>query len=114
MRTLLLMLLLSSTCFAGEREEVERLAPGYNAITEFRLWDASRVDMINDEYAIEVDWAYKWAEGVGQCLYYAEMTGRKPALLLLIKDDKQVKYIFRAHMVCAKHGIKLYLEKTKP
>ncbi len=62
-------------------------------------------------HAIEVDWSRKWAEGIGQCLFYAEMTGRKPGLLLLIKDPaREWRYLWRAALVCGKHGITFYLE----
>jgi hypothetical protein len=33
-------------------------------IAEFVLPDRTRVDCLTDVYAIEVDWAKKWAEGV--------------------------------------------------
>ena len=88
MRTLLLTFLLCSCVSAGEREEVERLAKKYNAITEYRLWDKTRVDMLTRYEAIEVDWAHKWAEGIGQSLYYAQVTRKRPALLLLYRDLK--------------------------
>lgn len=108
---ILLILMFCTTAFAGEREEVQRLAHKYNAQVEVRLWDRTRVDMINDKYAIEVDWAHKWAEGIGQSLYYAEVTGKKPALILLCSDLKKSGFfIYRAQTVCAKHGIKLYVE----
>ena len=33
---------------------------------EFRLWDMTRVDCLTKDYAIEFDFAKKWAESVGQ------------------------------------------------
>lgn len=55
---------------------------------EFVLPDKTRVDCLTDMYAIEVDWAQKWAEGVGQSIYYAETTDKKPAVALIIGDSK--------------------------
>lgn len=79
-----------------------------------RLWDLTRADLMNDVYAIEVDWAHKWAEGIGQALYYAAVSDRKPAVLLLVKGNPRKGanpfHIYRAQTVCARHGIKLYLE----
>jgi len=96
---------------AGEVEEVGRLAPKYSAETEVRQWDGTRVDMVTDEYAIEVDWPRKWAEAIGQSLYYAEVTGKKPGIILLVKDmDSERRYVYRCQTVCAKHSIKLFVE----
>ena len=74
---------------------------GLKAKVEHRLQDASRVDILTGYYAVEVDWAPKWAEGVGQSLYYALKTSKKPALLLLIEDvHKEDVFAARAGAVC--------------
>ena len=44
---------------------------------EYALDDGSRVDCLTDQYAIEFDFAKKWAEAIGQSLYYAEKTFSK-------------------------------------
>jgi len=94
-----------------ETVEAERIAPKYNAEIEVRLWDSTRVDLLNDEYAIEVDRPSKWAEAIGQAGYYAELTNRKPGIILLVSDMKrESKYIYRCQTVCAKWGIRLWLE----
>jgi len=103
--------ILTLCTFGGEVEECQRLAPKYNGSLEVVQWDLSRVDILNDEYAIEADWSYKWSEAVGQSLYYAILTGKKPAIILLVKDrKKEARYIYRCQTVCAKHNIKLFLE----
>ena len=79
---------------------------------ERTLWDRTRVDYYAKEYAIEIDWAPKWAEAIGQSLYYAEVTGKKPGIILLVKDmDKERRHVYRCQTVAAKYGIKLYVEK---
>jgi hypothetical protein len=109
---LITWLSLGSLLCAGEVEECQRLAAKYNAQAEYRLWDASRVDLLSDEYAIEVDFSHKWSEAVGQSLYYALVTGKKPAIVLLVTNpQKESRFIFRLQAVCAKHGIKLFLEQ---
>ena len=52
---------------------------------EVVLSDRTRVDCLTEEYAIEVDFAKKWAESVGQALYYAKITGKKPAIGLIVE-----------------------------
>jgi hypothetical protein len=114
MRSLILVsVFLCSVTFAGEVEETMRLAPKYEAKAEVVLWDMTRVDLLNDEYAIEVEWPKKWAEAIGQSLYYSIVTNKKPAIILLIKDKKsESRYIYRLQTVAAKHGIKVYLEEV--
>ena len=111
---LLLILALIGTLVGGEPDETKRLASKYKAKTEVSLWDRTRVDMVNDTYAIEVDWAPKWAEAIGQSLYYAEVTKLKPAIILLVKNKTtESRYIYRAQIVAAKYGIQLYIEEVK-
>lgn len=76
-----------------------------NGVMEYRLDDGSRVDCLTDEYAIEYDFANKWAEAVGQALYYAEKTGKKPAIVLILKNEKQKKHLPKAEVLCKKYGI---------
>lgn len=97
----------------SELENCRRLAPKYAAEVEVRQWDGTRVDLLTDEYAIEVDWAAKWAEGIGQALYYAEITQKKPAVMLLIRSAADDKYVYRCQTVCAKYGIRLFIEPAQ-
>lgn len=109
-----LLLLVPHFTYAGEVEETRKLAEKYHAVAEYVLWDSTRVDLLSDEYAIEVEWPRKWAESIGQCLYYAQVTGRKPAVILLIKDKRsEAKYIYRLQTVAAKHNITIFLEEIE-
>lgn len=66
-----------------------------NGIKEYMLPDRTRIDCLTDEYAIEFDYAKKWAESIGQSLYYAKKTGKKPAVAIIIDGEKDLKYIQR-------------------
>ncbi len=59
---------------------------------EFRLDDGTRVDLLFPQQACEIDWADKWAEGVGQSVYYGLKTRRGPLVILLAKKDGWEKY----------------------
>lgn len=95
-----------------EREHCERLAAKYEAEVEVRLHDGSRVDLLTDEFAIEVDFARKHYEGASQAIFYSQMTGKRPALLLLIVKGEplQEKALWRSRVVCARCGIRLFVE----
>jgi len=66
---------------------------------EYVLPDRTRVDCLTDEYAVEVDFAPKWAEAIGQALYYASVTGKTPAVLLIIESPTDARYLLRLERV---------------
>ncbi|MDQ7060905.1 MAG: hypothetical protein Q9M43_07090 [Sulfurimonas sp.] len=76
---------------------------------EYVLKDRTRVDCLTDAYAIEVDFAKKWAEGIGQSLYYVHMTGRKPAIGFIMDEDKDQRYFKRLDTLARKYGIKVFI-----
>lgn len=79
------------------------------AITEHRLSDGTRVDILTKTYAIEADFANKWAESIGQALYYALSTGKNPGVLLIMEDPaKDLKYYYRLQTVAAIYGITIW------
>lgn len=57
----------------------------------------ARIDCLNLEYAIEIDWTEKLAEAIGQSLDYAHETGRKPGVILICK---------RTPLVCLGHVLR--------
>ena len=75
-----------------EKDYVNQYCKG---ITEYTLPDKTRIDCLTDEYAIEFDYAKKWAESVGQSLYYAKKTGKKPAVAIILSKESDKKYIQR-------------------
>ena len=63
--------------------------------TEVRLSDRTRVDCILDTHAVEVDFARKWAEAIGQSLHYSRMTGKRAGILLIMLSPKDQKHLDR-------------------
>lgn len=77
---------------------------------EVSLSDRGRVDCVTASEAIELDFSDKWAEGIGQALYYAIMTNKSPAVALIIENHKAGGYhIARAIRVCRKYNVTLYI-----
>lgn len=79
---------------------------------EFLLWDKSRCDCLTKDYAIEFDFAHKWAESIGQSLYYAKLTKRKPAVALILTKLTDVIYLKRLESLTDQTGIKLFIIKA--
>ena len=98
----------------NERHYQTQLCNEINGEMEYVLKDNTRVDCLTDEYAIEVDFAKKWAESIGQSLFYAEMTGKKPAIGFIMNDDKDQRYFKRLNTLAQKYQIKIFIiEKEK-
>lgn len=71
------------------------------------LWDMTRVDCLAKDYAIEFDFAKKWAESIGQSLYYSKMTGKEPAVALILTSPADYRYVKRVERL--DNGIKIFL-----
>lgn len=85
---LALLLLTAAPAFAQtERHYQERYCAGLEL--EHILPDRARVDCLSDTHAWEVDFSEKWAEALGQSLYYAAETGLKPAVVLVCRSQPQ-------------------------
>jgi hypothetical protein len=98
---------------ANERAWSAWVAAQWGATPEYRTFDGSRVDVLTDTHAWEVEWVKKWQEAIGQSLYYAAATNRRPAILLLTrgKPTEEVYYL-RCLTTCMVAGIELQTLKT--
>ena len=76
-------------------------------VTEYVLDDGSRVDCLTDDYAIEFDFGPKWAEAIGQALYYGIRTARKPGVVLILEREHPA-FQRRLFSVAAKYGIRVW------
>tara|TARA_Y100000004_G_scaffold152489_1_gene175670 strand:- start:219 stop:620 length:402 start_codon:yes stop_codon:yes gene_type:complete len=74
---------------------------------EKRMSDNTRVDILTEDLAIEVDFARKWYEAIGQAAHYANLTGRKPAILLIVRERSEEKYILAASRACKTTKVRL-------
>ena len=77
---------------------------------EVILWDITRVDCMTKDYAIEFDFAKKWAESIGQALYYSKLTGKAPAIVLILTSPTDYRYVKRIERL--DNEIKLFLIKA--
>ncbi len=75
-------------------------------VPEVRTFDGSRVDVLTERYAIEVDWVKNWKTGPAQAVLYGAQLGREPAVILLTRGKpSEERYLHRAHTVCARIGV---------
>lgn len=106
-----LLLFVPLFLFALEKDYQVPFCNDLNGTIEYRLDDLSRVDCLTDEFAIEVEFAKKWKEAIGQALFYGIKTNRTPAIALIV-DNNDTKHINRLNVVSERYGIKVfYIDK---
>ncbi len=65
-------------------------------IPEYKNADKTRVDCLTKTHAVEFDFAPKWAESVGQALYYSMVTGKRGMVVLILENpQKECVYLER-------------------
>jgi len=76
-----------------EKDYQALMCPDGFGVMEYKLIDNRRVDCLTSTHAIEVDFAYKWFEAVGQSLHYAKMTGKRAGVYLIMIKDNDEKHL---------------------
>ena len=91
LRTALFLAALASPALAAETESDyrDRLCAGMQM--EVAMPNGTRADCMTDRLAIEIDWAHKWAEAIGQSMNYSAVTGHLPAVILICKRGTEAK-----------------------
>lgn len=80
----------------SEKTYQEQWCKAHGGQMEYMLNDKTRVDCLTDKLAVEFDFAPKWAECIGQALYYGQKTNKTPACVLIMeRGEKDVKYLKR-------------------
>ena len=65
-------------------------------IEELKNKDYTRIDCLTKTQAVEFDFAHKWAESIGQALYYGLMSGKRAKVVLILENpQKQIIYYDR-------------------
>ena len=100
---ILLTMLIIQSAHAIENEDYynRQFCAQESGQAEYSLPDRSRVDCLTDTHAFEADWAdgLKVYESIGQSLYYAAETGKKPGILLLVRKKNSAKHIRKVKRV---------------
>lgn len=64
-----------------------------------------RVDILTDDYAIEVERADKWKNSIGQALWYAQQTNKKPGIIIILESPEDFKHFQRLNSSLAYAGL---------
>lgn len=94
--TLLLFLTVSAQAASNlESFYQDQWCKEHNGQAEAVLPDKTRCDCLTATYAIEFDFGKKWAEAIGQSLYYSLQTGKKAGIVLILEDESDYKFWIR-------------------
>ena len=105
MNKLLIILFLSmaSVASAGrlqpERYYQKIAADKYDAEIEVYMPDGTRCDLVTEQHAIEVDFADKWGEAIGQSLNYSYQTNKRAGILLILESRTDEKHLIRVQSI---------------
>ena len=87
----------------------------HGGIEEVTFKNGTRCDCLTSEYAVEVEFGPKWAESIGQSLNYAVESGKKPGIVLILRDGDE-RYAERIKAVVEKYRLpeKVWVIKESP
>ncbi|THH36412.1 hypothetical protein [Neolewinella litorea] len=100
------MLFVLPVCLTGQSESdyTRALARSLGGRTEVSV-TSGRVDILTDVHAIEVDWAPKWKESIGQALWYGLQTNRRAGIILILRDPGDRKYFIQLNAALTHGGL---------
>jgi hypothetical protein len=119
-KAILLTISLSLCCFSSfakcqsESCYQEKWCNKVGGQAEVILSDKTRCDCLTEEYAIEIDYARKWYQSIGQTLHYGLMTGKRPGIVLIIEEASDHKYLNRLQGVIKEYGLNIKIWKILP
>ena len=97
-----------------ERWYQERWCAERAGRAEVRLADRTRVDCLTETHAVEVDFARKLYEGIGQSLHYAILTGKRAGVLLILESPGDEIYWQRLQEIIRHHGLEIDAWRIAP
>ena len=95
----LVIILLPIFSYAEKRNESDFQSQWCQGRVEVTLSDRTRVDCLTDSHAIEVEFASKWKNAIGQSLHYALMTGKKAGIALILRKETDQRYLDQLNRV---------------
>ena len=87
---------------------------GKGGKVEQRIKDGRRVDCITKSHAIEMDFANKWPEAIGQAMDYAMLTNKKAGIVLILTKPSDQQHWKRLQRVVTHYQLPIKLWKLGP
>lgn len=104
--TCFVSILVATSIFAlPERHYQDIFAAQVGGRTEVAAGDGTRCDILTDSYAIEVDFARKWGEAIGQSLNYGFQFNRGAGIVLILEKPSDQKHLIRVNSIIQHYGL---------
>ncbi len=89
----MLMFVFFALQLLGQNESYysDRIAVELDGKREVKV-KGGRVDILTEDYAIEVKKAPHWKHAIGQALWYAQQTNKMPGIILIMQNSRERKY----------------------
>ena len=112
--TCLTFLLLTATASAlPEKHYQDIFAAEVGGRTEVTAGDGSRCDILTDSYAIEVDFARKWGEAIGQSLNYGFQFNRQAGIVLILEKPSDRKHLIRVNSIIQHYDLPIKVREMR-
>ena len=79
----------------------------YSGRKEVTVPDGTRCDIVTETHAIEVDFADKWAEAIGQSLNYSFQLNKKAGILLILEKPDDERHLLRVQSIIKHFKLKI-------
>ena len=87
---------------------------GMGGIIEKQMENGRRIDCLTENYAIEMDFAWKWQEALGQSLEYSILSNKKAGIVLILTKNSDYAYWDRLNLVVNTFELPIKLWKLDP
>lgn len=87
---------------------------GVGGKAEVKLPEGPRVDCVTKNHAIEMDFAHKWTEAIGQSLYYATLTGLDAGIVLILRSPGDTPHLTAAQKTIEHYKLPIKLWPLGP
>lgn len=81
---------------------------------EVMLRNGTRADCLTETQAVEIDFAPKWQECLGQAINYSAQTNKQAVCVLILEKEKDEKYVNKLDYARRKKEVSLWIRKITP
>ncbi|WP_157673478.1 hypothetical protein [Endozoicomonas ascidiicola] len=87
---------------------------GMGGQLEYRLDSGRRIDCLTNSHAIEIEFARKWPEAIGQALDYSMLTGKHAGIVLILNKGVDFTHWERMRKVIDHYQLPIQVWRLGP
>ena len=80
---------------------------------EVTAGDRTRCDILTKTHAIEVDFADKWGEAIGQSLNYGFQFNRKAGIVLILESENDYRHFLRINSIIEHYNLPINISENE-